>query len=120
MLTHYKNVHCQQLIQQNGQIIEKPINITLSQQEQLNNYDTQLFALNGLLELNTKIGQKKSRKSLVLSENSAFSKFGMPKRFEGRRRSEHGFSFETRNGHFGQQVFIFLMLKYIKRGVCHF
>lgn len=103
MLTHYKNFHCQQIIQEDGQIIEEPINITKSQQKSINSFDNQFIALNGLLELNTKIGQKKSRKCLNLSKNSAFSKFGETKRFEGRRRSEHSISFDTRNGQFGEQ-----------------
>uniref|UniRef100_A0A914NF90 C2H2-type domain-containing protein n=1 Tax=Meloidogyne incognita TaxID=6306 RepID=A0A914NF90_MELIC len=90
MNTHYKNVHCQQIMQEDGLIIQEPINNSKSQQKMLNSFDNQSLALNGLLELNTKIGQKKCKKSLNLSENSAFVQFGGEnniKRFEvGRRR----------------------------------
>uniref|UniRef100_A0A915NLS1 C2H2-type domain-containing protein n=1 Tax=Meloidogyne floridensis TaxID=298350 RepID=A0A915NLS1_9BILA len=89
MNTHYKNVHCQQIMQEDGLIIQEPINNSKSQQKMLNSFDNQSLALNGLLELNTKIGQRKCKKSLNLSENSAFVHFGENniKRFEiGRRR----------------------------------
>nr|CAD2168698.1 unnamed protein product [Meloidogyne enterolobii] len=88
MNTHYKNVHCQQIMQEDGLLIQEPINNTKFQQKLINSFDNQSLALNGLLELNTKIGQKKCKKSLNLSENSAFVHFGENiKRFEvGRRR----------------------------------
>nr|CAD2133632.1 unnamed protein product [Meloidogyne enterolobii] len=75
-------------MQEDGLIIQEPINNTKFQQKLINSFDNHSLALNGLLELNTKIGQKKCKKSLNLSENSAFVQFGEnSKRFEvGRRR----------------------------------
>ncbi|CAK5092645.1 unnamed protein product [Meloidogyne enterolobii] len=119
MNTHYKNVHCQQIMQEDGHLIQEPINNTKFQQKLINSFDNHSLALNGLLELNTKIGQKKCKKSLNLSENSAFVHFGEnSKRFEvgRRRRSEElqqqqhcnsiPFDMRTEQQLFEQQVFL--------------